>query len=308
MVGSAVNRLPLGQKVAKFTGWRFATAAMSEEKRIWPDTVLSHVNFRSTDELDVLLDSSRDQPQTPQEVLCHRFAVNAGKAIDRGNQRIVAGNDEAKRNGKLRAVPVDRGGLASECVKAGMVEIGGGKGRIPLRQPAPGAIVETLARNVHVVGIEHAVDETCGHVAGRHAGEPLDDLMKQDYPRLTPTRCVFGRQRAGIGFKTVVDQRGHHARVELGVRLDRQDVVADHQRRVLATGALGDHLRAGESLVVMGDLNDGPGLDEYENLFGRSSVEILLKDGGAPLYDPHAALALQRRLDAIGQHGEKVAG
>jgi endonuclease/exonuclease/phosphatase family metal-dependent hydrolase len=56
------------------------------------------------------------------------------------------------------------------------------------------------------------------------------------------------------------------------------------------------HLRAGVPVVLMGDLNDGPGLDDYENLFGRSSVEILL---GEDLYDPHARKALERRLGAI---------
>ena len=39
------------------------------------------------------------------------------------------------------------------------------------------------------------------------------------------------------------------------------------------------HLDQGTPLVVMGDLNDGPGLDEYEHLFGRSSVEIILGTG-----------------------------
>ncbi|MCE8469933.1 endonuclease, partial [Rhodovulum sulfidophilum] len=34
------------------------------------------------------------------------------------------------------------------------------------------------------------------------------------------------------------------------------------------------HLDAGEALIVLGDFNDGPGLDEYEKLFGRSGVEI----------------------------------
>jgi endonuclease/exonuclease/phosphatase family metal-dependent hydrolase len=56
------------------------------------------------------------------------------------------------------------------------------------------------------------------------------------------------------------------------------------------------HLAEGLPVILMGDLNDGPGLDEYENLFGRSSVEILL---GRDLYDPHARRALQRRLGAI---------
>lgn len=52
------------------------------------------------------------------------------------------------------------------------------------------------------------------------------------------------------------------------------------------------HLEQDAPLIVMGDLNDGPGLDEYEHLFGRSSVEIILGD---ELYDPHARQALQPR-------------
>lgn len=61
------------------------------------------------------------------------------------------------------------------------------------------------------------------------------------------------------------------------------------------------HLRAGEPTIVLGDFNDGPGLDEYEKLFGRSGVEIVMgrEDPDVPadmrLYDPHAAEALCRR-------------
>lgn len=55
-------------------------------------------------------------------------------------------------------------------------------------------------------------------------------------------------------------------------------------------------LAAGEQLMVMGDLNDGPGLDEYERLFGRSSVEIVMGDD---LFDPHARKALQPRSQAF---------
>lgn len=57
-----------------------------------------------------------------------------------------------------------------------------------------------------------------------------------------------------------------------------------------------EHLDAGDPLIVMGDLNDGPGLDEYENLFGRSPVEIILGDGDRDLFDPHACEALLRRI------------
>ena len=55
------------------------------------------------------------------------------------------------------------------------------------------------------------------------------------------------------------------------------------------------HLATPEPLIVLGDLNDGPGLDEYEHLFGRSSVEIVM---GEDLFDPHAARALSQRLGA----------
>ncbi len=57
-------------------------------------------------------------------------------------------------------------------------------------------------------------------------------------------------------------------------------------------------LDAGTPLMVMGDLNDGPGLDEYEHLFGRSSVEIVMGQGDQALFDPHARQGLQRRLGA----------
>jgi len=60
------------------------------------------------------------------------------------------------------------------------------------------------------------------------------------------------------------------------------------------------HLAAHEPLVVLGDFNDGPGLDAYEKLFGRSGVEIVLGENGqTELYDPHARMALGRRVGAM---------
>ncbi len=61
------------------------------------------------------------------------------------------------------------------------------------------------------------------------------------------------------------------------------------------------HLQAGENLIVLGDFNDGPGLDEYEKLFGRSGVEIVLGDDsdGPCLYDPHARMTLSQRVGAM---------
>ena len=59
------------------------------------------------------------------------------------------------------------------------------------------------------------------------------------------------------------------------------------------------HLARGDDLIVMGDFNDGPGLDEYEKLFGRSGVEIVLgEDDALRLFDPHAKIALGQRNGA----------
>ena len=58
-----------------------------------------------------------------------------------------------------------------------------------------------------------------------------------------------------------------------------------------------DHLDVGDALIVLGDFNDGPGLDEYERLFGRSGVEIVIGDeGDTRLYDPHAESVIRRPL------------
>ena len=60
-----------------------------------------------------------------------------------------------------------------------------------------------------------------------------------------------------------------------------------------------EHLARGDDLIVMGDFNDGPGLDEFEKLFGRSGVEIVLGTGAADsqrLRDPHAEMALLARV------------
>ena len=61
------------------------------------------------------------------------------------------------------------------------------------------------------------------------------------------------------------------------------------------------HLKAHDPLIVLGDFNDGPGIDEYEKLFGKSGVEVVLGIDAAPdlrLTDPHAEMALSRPLGA----------
>ncbi len=47
-----------------------------------------------------------------------------------------------------------------------------------------------------------------------------------------------------------------------------------------------DWLNDGKKFVIMGDINDGPGMDSYEMKYGRSAVEVLMGD----LFDPEDVL------------------
>ncbi|MHA3914242.1 endonuclease/exonuclease/phosphatase family protein [Halovulum sp. GXIMD14793] len=56
------------------------------------------------------------------------------------------------------------------------------------------------------------------------------------------------------------------------------------------------HLAAGDDLIVLGDFNDGPGLDSFEKLFERSGVEVVLGDPDTPetlLRDPFSRAWLE---------------
>lgn len=59
-----------------------------------------------------------------------------------------------------------------------------------------------------------------------------------------------------------------------------------------------EHLAAGDSLIVLGDFNDGPGIDEYEKKLGRSGVEVVMGVGSdsTRLFDPHARMAIAARV------------
>jgi hypothetical protein len=78
----------------------------------------------------------------------------------------------------------------------------------------------------------------------------------------------------------------------------------DNRRKQLAEclwlrARVEEHLDAGDDLVVMGDFNDGPGLDEYEKLFGHSGIEVVLGLEAPParrLSDPHAVMNLTQRM------------
>ncbi len=88
---------------------------------------------------------------------------------------------------------------------------------------------------------------------------------------------------------------GREAQIRLSIENRRKQLAQCLWLRQRVDG----HLAAGDSLVVMGDFNDGPGIDEFEKLFGHSGVEIVLgtmPDPAQQLTDPHASMALQTKI------------
>jgi len=68
---------------------------------------------------------------------------------------------------------------------------------------------------------------------------------------------------------------------------DAARISLENRRKQLAQCAwlrarVDEHLDLGDDLVVLGDFNDGPGLDKYERVFGRSGVEVVIGAGPDP--------------------------
>lgn len=56
-----------------------------------------------------------------------------------------------------------------------------------------------------------------------------------------------------------------------------------------------NHIEASDPIIVLGDLNDGPGIDGFEAMFGRSSVEIVMGEKNIEnqrLTEPHAEMQM----------------
>ncbi|SMC73918.1 endonuclease/exonuclease/phosphatase family protein [Primorskyibacter flagellatus] len=154
----------------------------------------------------------------------------------------------------------------------------------PVGQPAPGSVGGEVPRFDGHFRIDLDIDATEDRVA--FSKPPLE----------IAARTASGKELRLIGAhlksKAPHGAKGRDAIMRVSIANRRKQLAQAIwlHRRIKA------HLIAGESLILLGDLNDGPGLDEYENLFGRSSVEILLGSDAPHLFDPHARQALARRI------------
>jgi len=137
-------------------------------------------------------------------------------------------------------------------------------------------------------------------VAGDKSAPRFDDVFHidldidatEDHVRFSkPPMELAVQARSGAQFRLIGAHLKSKAPHGAGSRDEAIRISIANRRKQLAQAVwLGRrvkaHIGAGEQVILLGDLNDGPGLDEFENLFGRSSVEIVLQAG---LFDPHAA-------------------
>lgn len=128
--------------------------------------------------------------------------------------------------------------------------------------------------------------------------DATEDLVVFSKPPLEldiTTRNGFAFHMIGAHLKSKAPHGARNAAemMQIGISNRRKQLA----QAIWLRARIEEHQRAGTPFVLAGDLNDGPGLDEFESLFGRSSVEIVMGRGKEdPLFDPHACKALTRRL------------
>ncbi|MBK5935154.1 endonuclease/exonuclease/phosphatase family protein [Rhodovulum imhoffii] len=124
------------------------------------------------------------------------------------------------------------------------------------------------------------------------------ELIRFSKPPLELEAEASGRRFRMIGVHAKSKAPHGASNADQAIRLSIQNRRKQLAQCIWLRQRIESHLRAGDPLIVLGDFNDGPGLDEYEKLFGLSGVEIVMghaDEAALRLFDPHA---LQVRLAA----------
>jgi endonuclease/exonuclease/phosphatase family metal-dependent hydrolase len=140
------------------------------------------------------------------------------------------------------------------------------------------------------------------------ADSDLDDIKEIYRHYRPPFEAEVTRTDTGAKLRVIV------AHLKSKGIFDNVDFVhwqRESQRNRRKLFAEAGHLRArvdeflddGRDVVVMGDINDGPGMDDHEKLFGRSAVEIVMGD----LFTPDRILRALSGRPVWGRFGWKPA-
>ncbi|MFK8183970.1 MAG: endonuclease/exonuclease/phosphatase family protein [Phormidesmis sp.] len=155
--------------------------------------------------------------------------------------------------------------------------------------PSPGRQEIALLFDPNVVSAAHDPGGKAGSVRNPRFNDPFQvdsdgDSIKEMYKHYRPPLEVkITRQDGGKTFWMLVV----HAKSKgIFSAMDRVhfDRASERNRRKLFAECLSIRQRVDEwiddqrDVIVMGDVNDGPGFDYYESRFGRSAVELIIGD------------------------------
>lgn len=130
-------------------------------------------------------------------------------------------------------------------------------------------------------------------------GDGIDEVLRFSKPPLEVKLSTQGKTLRLIGVHA--KSKGPHGPVSL---VEFRRISIENRRKQLAEclwlrQRVEEELAAHHPLIVLGDFNDGPGLDEYEKLFGHSGLEVVMGLDDPPtgrLFDPHADMRLTQRM------------
>lgn len=163
--------------------------------------------------------------------------------------------------------------------------------------PSGGRQEIALLYDPDVFAISHAP----GGRAGAKKNPPFDEAFEMDsdgdgikevYKHYRPPlEAKVERKNGGEVFYVIV---AHAKSKGIFNAMDRLhfDRTSERNRRKLYAECMSirsrvdEFLEEGKAVLVMGDINDGPGFDYYESRFGRSAVELVMGD----IFDPDNAL------------------
>ncbi len=176
--------------------------------------------------------------------------------------------------------------------------------------PSPGQQEIALLFDPDVFGAAHAP----GGNPGSRSNPPFDEEFFQDsdadgilelYRHYRPPLEVRAtRADGGADLHLMVVHAKSKGIFDAMDRVHYERVAERNRRKLFAECSsirrrVEDWLEAGHNVIVMGDINDGPGFDHYEGRFKRSAVEIVMGD----IFKPDAILCSHMGAPKWGDFG-----